>query len=179
MISHYGRTSQMSTIFRVSIGASLLVLSGSVASTQVLPTSEPAPSSKPAPASPKSDAHANPKPAPAPQRTASAEPDAPTAPPPAGAIVVGLATQKAKLLNAPQPVYPPLAKSAKVQGVCRFNVLVSESGAVSDVKLVRGHPLLVNAAKEAVRQYRYQKTVIDGVEKKVWTMVDVNFDLSR
>jgi protein TonB len=93
--------------------------------------------------------------------------------------VVGLATQKAKLLNAPHPVYPPLAKSAKVQGVCRFNVLVSQSGAVSDVKLVRGHPLLVNAAKEAVRQYRYQKTVIDGVEKKVWTMVDVNFDLSR
>lgn len=93
--------------------------------------------------------------------------------------MVGRVAQEAKLLNAPKATYPPLARSAKVQGVCRFNVLINENGAVSNVQLVRGHPLLVNAAREAVLRYRYNKTVIDGVDKKVWTIVDVNFSLSQ
>ncbi len=176
----------MNLILRVLIGAALLGCLASVGSAQVLPTAEPAPNAnpseskpKPPPSAPKSDPNAKAKQAPAPKNASPADPDAPTAPPPNGAVAVGRAAQEAKLLNAPKPVYPPLARSARVQGVCRFNVLIDEKGTVSSVQLVRGHPLLVNAAKEAVLQYRYNKTAIGGVDTKVWTIVDVNFSLAK
>jgi protein TonB len=51
-----------------------------------------------------------------------------------------------------QPKYPPLAKSARVQGRVEFTATISKDGTIENLQLVRGHPLLVNAAKEAVLQ---------------------------
>ena len=62
----------------------------------------------------------------------------------------------ANLIQQVQPAYPPLAKSARVQGTVEFNAIISKEGNIEDLKLVRGHPLLVNAAKEAVLQWKYK-----------------------
>jgi protein TonB len=77
------------------------------------------------------------------------------------------------------PVYPPLAKSARVQGNVEFTAIIGKDGAIRELKLVRGHPLLVNAAKQAVEQWRYKPTLLNGQPVDVITAIVVNFTLSQ
>jgi protein TonB len=76
-------------------------------------------------------------------------------------------------------VYPALAKSARVQGTVEFNAVISKDGKIENLQLVRGHPLLVNAAKEAVLQWRYRPTQLNGQPVEVVTDIIVNFTLSQ
>lgn len=76
----------------------------------------------------------------------------PTAP---SAIRVGGNVQAAKLVEKPEAVFPPLARQGRLQGIVRFNIIVSPDGRVENATLVSGHPLLVPAATEAVRGYHY------------------------
>ncbi len=92
-------------------------------------------------------------------------------------IRVGGNVQQAKLLNQPKPVYPPLAKQARIQGVVRFNAIIGRDGQIQDLKVVSGHPLLVPSALEAVKQWRYQPTLLNGEPVEVVTQIDVNFTL--
>ena len=92
-------------------------------------------------------------------------------------IRVGGNVQAANLLNRAAPVYPPLALQARIQGPVRFNVYLSTEGTVERVLLVSGHPLLVPAATEAVVQYRYKPTTLNGKPVSVQTQVDVDFKL--
>ena len=69
---------------------------------------------------------------------------------------VGGQVAEANLIRKVQPVYPPLAKSARVSGTVEFTATISKEGNIENLQLVRGHPLLVNAAKEAVLQWKYQ-----------------------
>jgi protein TonB len=94
-------------------------------------------------------------------------------------IRVGGNVQAAKLLNQPKPQYPPLARQARIQGVVRFNAVIGRDGAIQNLTLVSGHPLLVPAATEAVRQWRYQPTLLNGEPVEVVTQIDVNFTLSQ
>jgi TonB family protein len=94
-------------------------------------------------------------------------------------IRVGGNVQSSKLIEQPKPVYPPLAKQARVQGTVRYNVLIASDGTIRQMDLVAGHPLLVEAATPAVRQWRYQPTLLNGEAVEVVTMVDVNFTLSQ
>lgn len=94
-------------------------------------------------------------------------------------IRVGGNVQAAKLLNQPKPAYPPLARQARIQGVVRFNAVIGRDGAIQNLTLVSGHPLLVPAATEAVRQWRYQPTLLNGEPVEVVTQIDVNFTLSQ
>ena len=101
-------------------------------------------------------------------------------PPPSGAIkriTVGGNVQQAMLIQQEAPVYPPLAKQARIQGVVRFTVLIEPDGSVSKADLIAGHPLLVQAATDAVRQWRYKPTLLNGEPVQVVTQVDVNFNL--
>lgn len=95
------------------------------------------------------------------------------------AIRVGGNVQAAKLVEKPEVVFPPLARQARIQGIVRFNVIVSPDGRVENATLVSGHPLLVPAATEAVRGYRYQPTLLNGVPVQVITQVDVPFTLAQ
>ena len=106
----------------------------------------------------------------------------PPAPPPASGVQrirVGAAVQQSNLLHQVDPVYPPLARQARIQGVVRFNVVIAQDGHVSDVALVNGHPLLVPAAQEAIKQWVYRPTLLNGDPVEVATVIDVNFMLPR
>ena len=92
-----------------------------------------------------------------------------------GAIRIGGAVQAAKLVEKPEAVYPPQAREARIQGTVRFNVMIGADGRVENATLAAGHPLLVPAATEAVRRYRYQPTLLNGSPVQVISQVDVPF----
>ncbi|HEY6390348.1 MAG TPA: TonB family protein, partial [Bryobacteraceae bacterium] len=93
-------------------------------------------------------------------------------------IRVGGNVQAVNLIRKVTPVYPPLAKQARIQGVVRFTVVIGKDGAIQDVQVVTGHPLLVSSAQSAVWQWQYKPTLLNGEPVDVITTVDVNFTLS-
>src|SRR5437667_9489800 len=94
-------------------------------------------------------------------------------------IRVGGNVQAAMAIRAPKPAYPPLAKQARIQGVVRLNALIGKDGTIQDLKAASGHPLLVPAALEAVKQWLYKPTLLNGEPVEVVTVIDVNFTLSQ
>jgi len=94
-------------------------------------------------------------------------------------ITVGGNVQQAMLIYQPKPVYPPLAKQARIQGTVRFTAIIGRDGTIQNLTVVSGHPLLVQAATEAVRQWRYKPTLLNGEPVEVVTQIDVNFTLSQ
>jgi hypothetical protein len=100
--------------------------------------------------------------------------------PPGGSVKrirVGARVQQENLLHSVDPVYPPLARQARIQGVVRFEVLIGKDGHVKDAMLIAGHPLLVPAAQEALKQWTYRLTLLNGDPVEVATIVDVPFTL--
>jgi protein TonB len=110
-------------------------------------------------------------------------PDAGPAPPPsspanpAKRIRLGGNVQAAKLLNQPQPAYPALAIQARIQGTVVLHAIINRQGEVSELQVISGHPLLVQAALEAVRRWRYQPTQLNGDPVEVDTTITVSFVL--
>jgi TonB family protein len=93
-------------------------------------------------------------------------------------IRVGGNVQANNLVHKVQPEYPPLARQARIQGTVRFTVTIGKDGHIIDLSLVGGHPLLVPAAAEAVKQWVYKPTLLNGNPIEVVTVVDINFTLS-
>ena len=102
----------------------------------------------------------------------------PAAQPPSR-IRVGGNAQAMKLITQPKPMYPREAKEARIQGVVRLQAFVGKDGAVQNLNVISGHPLLVPAAIEAVRQWVYEPTLLNGTPIDVETQIDVNFTLSQ
>jgi TonB family protein len=103
-------------------------------------------------------------------------------PPPANGaqrIRVGGMVQSANLIRKVTPVYPPLAKQARIQGTVRFTALISTEGNIINLQLVEGHPLLVQSAQQAVEQWQYKPTLLNGNAAEVITQIDVNYTLSQ
>src|SRR5438309_688327 len=92
-------------------------------------------------------------------------------------IRVGGQVQQASLISQPKPVYPALARQARIQGVVRLQAVIAKDGTVQELQVLSGHPLLVPSAMEAVRQWRYKPTLLNGEPVEVITMIDVNFVL--
>ena len=86
--------------------------------------------------------------------------------------------QAANLIRKVMPVYPPEAKNARIQGTVRFEAILARDGTVQSLQLFSGHPLLVKAARDAVQQWVYKPTLLNGELVEVETTVDVNFTLS-
>ena len=84
----------------------------------------------------------------------------------------------ARALYQPPPVYPPLAMTARVQGRVVLQAIIGKDGTVQDLKVLSGHPLLVRAAMDAVKTWRYQPTLLNSEPVDVLTEIDVNFRLS-
>jgi TonB family protein len=103
----------------------------------------------------------------------------PPAPPTAGRIRVGTNVQSAQLITKVDPVYPPLARQARMEGVVRYMATIDKQGRVTHLQLLSGHPLLVPAATEAVRQWVYRPTVLNGEPVEVHTTIEVPFKLSQ
>ena len=96
---------------------------------------------------------------------------------PTSAIRVGGNVMKANLLNSVEPVYPPLARQARIQGTVRFTVVIGKDGSVQSIGVESGHPLLIPAAQEAMRQYKYRPTMLNGQPAEVQSTVDITFVL--
>jgi protein TonB len=94
-------------------------------------------------------------------------------------IRVGGNVQQAKLVRQPKPSYPPLAKQARIQGVVHLSAIIAKDGTIQKLEVIGGHPLLVPAALEAVKQWVYQPTLLNGEPVEVITQIDVNFTLSQ
>jgi protein TonB len=84
---------------------------------------------------------------------------------------------KKLLASTVVPVYPVLARQARIQGMVVLDADISRDGAIDALKLVSGHPLLVPAALEAVKQWRYRPYVVNGKPVPVNTQIIVNFTL--
>ena len=82
-----------------------------------------------------------------------------------------------KRINDVVPVYPELARQARIQGAVRLKVVIGTNGRIHTVTLIGGHPLLVSAAMDAVRQWVYQRPLLNGRPVEVEAFVDVNFTL--
>jgi len=105
-----------------------------------------------------------------------------TAPPPPPKetpkrIRVGGNVQQARVLRQVQPVYPPLARQARIQGTVMLHAIIAKDGTVQQLEVLSGHPLLVQAALDAVRQWRYQPTLLNGEPVEVDTTISVVFIL--
>ena len=76
-----------------------------------------------------------------------------------------------------RPTYPPIAQSARVQGVVIIEATIGPSGAVQEAKVLRSIPLLDAAALDAVQQWQFTPTLLNGVPVPVIMTVTVNFTL--
>ena len=103
---------------------------------------------------------------------------APPPPKPTTRIKQGGAVTAASLINRVQPVYPPLARQTRVSGTVRLHAIISKDGSVQQLEVLQGHPLLVQAALDAVRQWRYRPTLLNGEPVEVDTTIDVIFSLN-
>jgi TonB family protein len=100
-------------------------------------------------------------------------------PVPPGTIRVGGNVQQAMLVEQPHPIYPELAKQARISGVVTLNAIIGKDGHVENLTVMKGHPLLVQAALEAVKNWVYKVTLLNGQPVQVQTTIDVNFTLSE
>ena len=115
-----------------------------------------------------------------------APPPPPPPPPPVAAVAVnkeplrvGGNVQAANLIKKITPVYPALAKSARVQGTVRFQAIIGKDGTIQNLQMISGHPMLVASATDAVKQWVYKPTLLNGEPVEVITQIDVNFTLSQ
>jgi periplasmic protein TonB len=92
-------------------------------------------------------------------------------------IRAGDLLQTAKLIKKPAPKYPPAAREAYIQGIVKFRAVIGKDGTIQNLTPVSGHPLLVQAALDAVKQWLYQPTLLNGEPVEVLTEIDVNFTL--
>jgi TonB family protein len=92
-------------------------------------------------------------------------------------VRIGSRIAEANLIEKVDPVYPPAARAIRLQGNVEFTVVIDEQGHVAEVTLVRGHPMLVNAARDALTHWVYRPTMFNGQAVKVTTTVDVGFRL--
>ncbi len=98
---------------------------------------------------------------------------------PRGPMRVSQGVQEAKLLRRVMPVYPPLAITARVQGTVHLVGVIAKDGTMRDLQVVDGHPLLVRAALDAVRQWVYKPTMLSGEAVEVVAPISVTFTLGR
>lgn len=106
----------------------------------------------------------------------------PAPPPPAPEapkrIRVSTGVQEAKLSRKVTPVYPPIAKQARIQGVVQLEAIIAEDGSIQNLRVVSGHPLLAQSALNAVSQWHYEPTLLNNEPVEVVTIINVVFKLN-
>lgn len=93
-------------------------------------------------------------------------------------VRVGGNVQQAKMIRQIQPQYPQIAKTAHVQGTVMLHAIIAKDGSVQELQYVSGPALLMRSAMDAVRQWKYQPTLLNGEPVEVDTTISVVFTLS-
>jgi protein TonB len=83
----------------------------------------------------------------------------------------------ASIITQTRPTYPPLARQARIQGTVTLHAIIDKEGRVAQLEVVSGHPLLVQAALDAVKQWRYKPTQLNGDPVEVDTTIQVTFTM--
>src|SRR6202030_2846635 len=83
----------------------------------------------------------------------------------------------ASILTQTRPVYPPLARQARIQGAVILHAIIDKDGKVAQLEIVSGHPLLVQSALDAVKQWRYKPTRLNGDPVEIDTTITVTFTM--
>ena len=94
-------------------------------------------------------------------------------------IRVGGVVSAAKLIYQPKPEYPQLAKITHTEGTVELEAVIGKDGTIEELRVLSGHHLLVRAAVDAVRQWRYQPTLLNDQPIEVITEITVNFKLGE
>jgi protein TonB len=108
---------------------------------------------------------------------AGTHPIMPAAPLPAAHPISISHMSEGDLIRKILPTYPVLARSARIQGQVVLQAVISKQGAIENLQVVSGHPMLVPAAIEAVRQWRYRPYILNNEPVEVETQITVNFSL--
>jgi protein TonB len=82
------------------------------------------------------------------------------------------------LIRRVEPAYPAIARQARIRGIVLLRATISKDGTIENLQLLSGHPMLAQAAIEAVRQWRYRPYYLNGDPVEVETQVTVKFTLS-
>jgi protein TonB len=85
----------------------------------------------------------------------------------------------AKLIHRVEPVYPKIAVLTRTSGIVRLQAVIGRDGRIRELQVLSGHGLLVPAAIDAVRQWVYRPTILNGDPVEVLTTIDVIFKLSQ
>jgi periplasmic protein TonB len=93
-------------------------------------------------------------------------------------IRISQGVTKGLLIHRVEPVYPSLARAARVQGEVLLSAVIDTNGEIQNLQLVSGHPMLVPAALAAVKQWRYKPYLLNGQPVEVETTITVIFTLS-
>lgn len=105
---------------------------------------------------------------------------APATPPPAPTRPVRISHMSpGSLIYQLQPVYPPLARTAHVEGQVVLAALISKEGTIKNLRVLMGHPMLVTSAIEAVSKWRYRPYILNSEPVEVETQINVNFLLAH
>lgn len=83
----------------------------------------------------------------------------------------------ASIITQTRPLYPPLARQARIQGNVVLHAIIDKDGKVAQLEVISGHPLLVQAALDAVKQWRYKPTQLNGDPVEVDTTITVTFTM--
>jgi protein TonB len=94
-------------------------------------------------------------------------------------IRVGGDVQQAKLIRQVIPAYPEIARRARVSGTVRLVGVIAKDGTIEQLQVVSGNPLLVPSAVNAVRQWMYRPTILNGAAVEVVAPIDVIFTLAQ
>jgi protein TonB len=99
------------------------------------------------------------------------------APAPPKRIQLGGRVEESRLISGPRPLYPPLARAARVSGTVRLEAVISRAGTILNLRAVSGPALLIPAAVAAVQKWVFRPTYLNGDPVEVATEIDVNFTL--
>jgi len=111
-----------------------------------------------------------------PQETKIAQPVKPAEPEPPIRVKASV-VEMARIVRRIEPVYPPLARQARISGTVELTGVIGVDGRIRELQVVNGHPLLARAALEAVRQWVYEPTLLNGKPVEVIAPITVNFVL--
>ena len=101
----------------------------------------------------------------------------PSATTPKAPVRVGGRIREPRAILKPDPVYPPLARQARLQGDVQIDAVIDESGNVIEMQAVAGHPLLIPAAMDALKRWRFQPTILNDEPIRVQLLVTLRFRL--
>jgi len=101
------------------------------------------------------------------------------APMPTKRIRISQGVTEGRLIQKIEPLYPTLARAARIQGQVVLAAIISKSGEIQNLVLVSGHPLLVPAALDAVKRWRYRPYLLNGEPVEIETTITVNFELAH